>query len=562
MNVSATALLLMLAGAVQCLELKYLMMLPMSVEHEFHVKYFASKSVDAVVRMPGFNTTLYPHKQGVFRITGNQSYLVGGKEDKALILTLTTNDDVVIGPFEATVMCSAHWAEYYAYLALPISALGTHYIISTYTPGDEGSAQMVITASEHDTDVTITLESSKPVKVLNNTYSKGQMIQFTLNQYQSLSFEADSDITGTVVRSSKTVAVFSGNFRARFPFDSPFKNMRDPTFEQLPPVSLLGQIYVVPKIPFCVYQEAKFIAAYEATVLHLSTEAENITLGETDQASLEVKQSLYLLSSKPVLVTTMCRGKTGNNPTSLTFVPPVERYKKLYPVPSPHANEVTQYLTIIACYADKTGLIVDKNLLSLEKPHWERIGNFAITTVAKPNGQYVVEADSPFALMSLVYETGVLASTSQLCLGFDLEKTVDSFCSVSLPSPRGTTAVSSSHKPTTETPTTETLTKETPKNDTSVTTYTVLLVVFAAVAVVAIVLLAVIIIKKRSTRSTSGENHLTDSLYASIYTVSQPGDQYDSVPADSGMTSGTNSEPYIHVIHYPTDGVTAVDGNV
>ncbi|XP_046574339.1 uncharacterized protein LOC124282404 [Haliotis rubra] len=545
MGFPTTVLLLLLPGAIHCLELKYLLTLPMSVEHEFEVKYSASKAVDAVLQKPGLNATLYPSKQGVFRIPGNESYLVGGKENKALILSLTTHDDVIIGSFEATVMCSAHWAEHYAYLALPFSALGTHYIISTYTPGEVGRAQMVIIASDDDTDVTIALQSSKPVTVLDNTYTKGQIIQLTLNQYQSLSFEASSDITGTVVRSSKAVAVFSGNFRNRFPFNAVFNNTRDPTFEQLPPVSLLGQVYVVPRIPSCVYQEAKFIAAFEGTVLRVSQTAASITLREADQTSLEVRQSLYLFASKPILVTTMCRWKTGLNPTSLTFIPPVERYKKVYPVPSPHTGDATFHLTIIACYSGKTGLTIDKNLLTGKKYlQWERVENFVVTTMAVPNGQHVVEADSPFALIGLVYEASVTSSTSQLCLGFDLEQTGDSFCSLSLTSPGKTTTAqsSSSHMP-------PTITSE---QETSMPTYAVILVVVAAVAVVAVFILAAVIIIQRHRPPSSDSSNLTDSTYASVDAISRFDDLHNTVPTDSRMSSGSLSPSYIEIIHLPT----------
>ncbi|XP_076447071.1 uncharacterized protein LOC143284269 [Babylonia areolata] len=127
------------------------------------------------------------------------------------------------------------------YTAIPMEALGTRYVVATYEYND---AQLVVAAAENDTEVTVTVRVLKATTcggVVLDTTDSAQM-HFRLHAQDTVRVLCDGDITGSVVNSSKPVAVISGNSCAKVPT---MRQYRDHLVEMMVPVQALGKRYLL-----------------------------------------------------------------------------------------------------------------------------------------------------------------------------------------------------------------------------------------------------------------------------------------------------------------------------
>ncbi|GHB58079.1 hypothetical protein GCM10007390_09430 [Persicitalea jodogahamensis] len=117
-----------------------------------------------------------------------------------------------------------------AYLGLPTDALGQEYLIMSYE-GIGGSAldsQIGIVATQNGTSINFALKASSGIYAANTPHS------VILNEGQTFYLRSDAaqDFTGSVITSSKPIAVFSGTRCANVP---PNVTFCDHLVEQMPP---------------------------------------------------------------------------------------------------------------------------------------------------------------------------------------------------------------------------------------------------------------------------------------------------------------------------------------
>lgn len=107
------------------------------------------------------------------------------------------------------------------------------------------NSTILVIGAENDTKVNITATQTA-VGRLNSkegyTYmSKGEMSSITLGKYDSLTISSAEDLTGTAIKASHPVAVYSGHECANVPY---YSSSCDHLVEQIPPVNVLGTCYV------------------------------------------------------------------------------------------------------------------------------------------------------------------------------------------------------------------------------------------------------------------------------------------------------------------------------
>ncbi|KAL8568846.1 hypothetical protein ACOMHN_053844 [Nucella lapillus] len=127
------------------------------------------------------------------------------------------------------------------YLAIPMEALGTHYVVATY---DFTDSQLVVAAAEDDTLVTVTVRVMEATMCgdVNLKIRDSAEIHFRLQAQETVRVLCDKDITGSVVTSNKPVAVISGNTCAKVPPKQPYC---DHLVEMMVPVPALGTRYLL-----------------------------------------------------------------------------------------------------------------------------------------------------------------------------------------------------------------------------------------------------------------------------------------------------------------------------
>jgi hypothetical protein len=118
------------------------------------------------------------------------------------------------------------------FIALPVSALGTEYIVASYAdvtgnfPGQHLPSQAVIVAAFDSTSVSFTLGGSTGTQTIGGM-SRGQVKNFMLNKGDVIAFAnkkvngAYADLSGSKIISDKPVAVTSGNQCAYIDVNTP-----------------------------------------------------------------------------------------------------------------------------------------------------------------------------------------------------------------------------------------------------------------------------------------------------------------------------------------------------
>jgi hypothetical protein len=184
---------------------------------------------------------------------GNLNYTSSQNETVALqSIHIEADDDVTVYALNQATLTSE------AFMVLPTDALSDDYMVVAYnsdvrlngsTPNQTSTpSQFVVVAAEDSTTIEIT--PSVPT-VLNRTR---KTVTVALNQGESYLVQADprsgatNDLTGTVVRSDKPIAVFGGQQRAIVPIqDVQNLGSRDCLIEQMTPIRTWGKsAYVTP----------------------------------------------------------------------------------------------------------------------------------------------------------------------------------------------------------------------------------------------------------------------------------------------------------------------------
>ncbi|XP_059152843.1 uncharacterized protein LOC131938722 [Physella acuta] len=134
-----------------------------------------------------------------------------------------------------------------AYLALPIDKWGNHYVVATYQGLNKTGGEIVIVAAEDDTTVTILFNVLTSTRCLGKktSFDRQHTMRSDLGREDVLRVFCEDDLTGSIIKSSKPVAVISGTPCAAIPQGSPECDL---IVEMMPPTRVLGREYVVPTL--------------------------------------------------------------------------------------------------------------------------------------------------------------------------------------------------------------------------------------------------------------------------------------------------------------------------
>ncbi|XP_071099160.1 uncharacterized protein [Haliotis cracherodii] len=134
-----------------------------------------------------------------------------------------------------------------AFLALPVSQLGTEYTVVTLC--ESNVCLFMIVATEDDTDVTVNFQIAQGKVNFNNVnYQSEDTLEITLQTYDTLQLQCSVDLSGTYVTATKPVAVYSGSDYTEVDYYQHYDG-KDNIVEQMPPITALGSMYVLPPFP-------------------------------------------------------------------------------------------------------------------------------------------------------------------------------------------------------------------------------------------------------------------------------------------------------------------------
>ena len=247
------------------------------------------------------------------------------------------------------------------FLGLPVDTLGMYYIVPTFFVAINAIVQVVATEDNTFVSFELRLPRNGRVRYGEVRYVNGGLINDTLNELDVFQVLGDSDLSGTIVRSSKPIAVFSGNDCAMVP-----KN-RQPCnhlVEQIPPVSNWGLEFITNPTPNRQGGDEFHVIASEQTTLVYVDMQYKTMLNEGDKYIIEAPWniSLVISTSQPSLVVQYSKGSdTLKLSPSMSLVPPQKWYSNDYTVYVPKndtGNAFDSYLNVVIDTRFRSGLRV------------------------------------------------------------------------------------------------------------------------------------------------------------------------------------------------------------
>ncbi|XP_044169164.1 uncharacterized protein LOC122953369 isoform X1 [Acropora millepora] len=209
------------------------------------------------------------------------------------------------------------------FLVFPVDVLDTYYIVPTFHPISSSIIQ--VTATENNTEVIFRLKLARNGRVSYGSvkYRDGDVINVTLNALEVFQVLGESSLEGTVVTSSKPIALLSGNDCTMFPYlYQPFNQL----VEQIPPVQIWGQQFITSPTPNSMGGDLFHIIASSNNTDVYVDRSHVILLQEGLSHGLEVlwNQSVVISTSKPSLVVQYTKATGGTRSPTMSIVPPTE----------------------------------------------------------------------------------------------------------------------------------------------------------------------------------------------------------------------------------------------
>jgi uncharacterized repeat protein (TIGR01451 family) len=245
---------------------------------------------------------------------------------------------------------SVHGANYRkfsgdAFMALPVDAIGTDYVLMSWGPGLGVGSELVVVATENDTTVTIT----PTINAASRT--AGVPFQVVLQQGQTYFLApagGDGDLTGSTIVSDKPVSVFGGNACGEVPTKG--TDFCDYLIEQMFPTSAWGQSFMtMPLATRTGGDIVRVLASQSGTeVTYNGSVVALLNAGQYYQTS--ATQPAHITTTQPALVAQYATGTTVDDVTGDPFemlILPTNRFVSSYTVPTGPGDIVGNFLNLI-----------------------------------------------------------------------------------------------------------------------------------------------------------------------------------------------------------------------
>ncbi|NQW28956.1 MAG: T9SS type A sorting domain-containing protein [Ignavibacteria bacterium] len=322
-----------------------------------------------------------------------------------------------------------------AFMVLPTDALGVDYVVMSYksdfkdTANSNTPSQFAIVATENNTSVTI-VPTAKTMYI-----DSGAVRTVNLNKGESFLVQTNpsppvpmSDLSGTLVRSDKPIALFGGHERATIPVE--LNNVlisRDCVVEQMTPIGTWGKsAYITPFVKSSDELDIgtnlyRVGAAFDSTEIYVDGAfVQMINASEYYEAPLTIASEI--ITSKPTQVATF--KKTTSQPSQgnsgsrfgdpfMMLVPPAEQFMKSYRFISIQAYRFVRDFT---GRIQVDGPVYLEQYLNVVIPSTS-ISTLVIDGVPVPASRFIPIGTTKFSYAQLVMKDGVHSISADTLFG-------------------------------------------------------------------------------------------------------------------------------------------------
>jgi len=301
---------------------------------------------------------------------------------------------------------SRRWQTTDTYLGLPVSVLGTEYRAICYSFSEGMMSQFSVVATEDSTKVTII----PTVKTRKHPADKPYTVNLKRGDVFPVGAEVEGggtgDLTGTLIRSNKKIAVFSGHQCAYVPRGLIGCNH---LVEQLPPINAWGKHYYAGKLERRSRSTIRVVASQPQTKVFENSNLVSVLDAGQFYENSNVRQNLQVTADKPILLAQYSQGFTNGDDVGdpmMLLVSPTQQFLKQYRFATPINGEWKHYVNIVI--PSRAIPTLRLNNRKLDTSQFQRMGlsRYSIAQVQVPFGTHTIIADEPFGLSSYGFGYG------------------------------------------------------------------------------------------------------------------------------------------------------------
>lgn len=287
------------------------------------------------------------------------------------------------------------------YLGLPVSVLGTEYRMLGYRYSEGLMSQFAVIATEDGTEVTITPTTlTSKLHLPDVPYT----IQLKAGDVYQVTAHPDApnlgDLTGSLVKSNKKIAVFSGHQCAYVPNPLIGCNF---LVEQLPPVSAWGKHYYVGLLQGRSRHTVRVVAAEPKTkVFENSTLVAILNAGQFYENST-IRQHMQITADKPILVAQYSQGFANGDSLGdpmMLLISPTQQFLNEYRFATPISGEWNHYINVVTPTRSISSMRLDGRRVDSTIFQTLGLSRYSIAQIQVKYGTHIIKAKEPFGLSS------------------------------------------------------------------------------------------------------------------------------------------------------------------
>lgn len=296
------------------------------------------------------------------------------------------------------------------FLGYPVEVLGNEYMVMSYLSFDSKLLSIFsVVATEDNTEVEITptvrtTTNRPPNKPFIVTMNKGDVYQCA-GMYRPRD-PSYCDLTGTVVKANKKIAVFSGHQCANVPTIQIMACNH--LVEQMPPIQTWGKHFYLGQLKMRSKYTYRVLAANDSTRVFCDTALIAILM-KGQYLQKDDNKHIQITADKPVLVAQFSQGLAvgdGVGDPMMLLVSPTQQFLTKYRFATPVNGSWHHLINVMVPTKAISSFRVDG--APVEKNLFEKLGvsRFSTASIKLSYGSHTVECDQPFGLYSYGFGFG------------------------------------------------------------------------------------------------------------------------------------------------------------
>jgi IgGFc binding protein len=290
------------------------------------------------------------------------------------------------------------------FFAFPENVLGKEYRTMCMSLSDGLVSQFAVVATEDKTTVNITPNAN------TGKHDKGREFEVTLNKGEVYQVAAKAipdkkcDLTGSLIKSDKKIAVFSGHQCAYVPDRVIACNH---LVEQIPPVSSWGKQFYIGKQTRRSAYTYRVLAHEDSTRVFVDNMLK-VTLDAGEHYESISENNLQINTSKPVLAAQYSQGFRNGDSVGdpmMILISPTSQYKDKYNFVTLVSVHWYHYINLVVPNEAITSITIDD--VEIDPNRFVRIGNspYSVAYEHVDFGAHVVKGEVPFGMISYGFGT-------------------------------------------------------------------------------------------------------------------------------------------------------------